>query len=255
MFFILSKTIAYLTMPLVIIVILFLISVFIKSSKWKKYTFRSALFLLIFISNDFIANEFIRLWEVPVTPLNEMKKRYEWGIILTGVTKSNTGPEDRVYFQRGADRVVHTVQLYNLGLIKKILVSGGTGTLLEYRRKEAEEIREALLVMGVPAENILTESESKNTHESAQLVKQLLEKQTTSDQCLLITSAFHMRRSRACFEKVGWPIDTFSTDFLSHYRMYGIDTILIPKVEAITVWHTLVKEWVGMVAYKLAGYI
>jgi uncharacterized SAM-binding protein YcdF (DUF218 family) len=184
-----------------------------------------------------------------------MNKNYQWAILLTGVTKYDDGMLlDRVFFSRGADRVTHTVQLYKLGKVKKILVSGGTGNLAMRDRKEADEIEEALLLMGVPQEDIVKETNSRNTHESSVEVKKILEGKTSPDSCLLVTSAYHMRRSAACFAKVGWRVDCFSVDFFSHRRRFTPDTLFIPKIEAIMNWQILIKEWVGMISYRLAGY-
>lgn len=255
MFFILSKTLNYLTMPLVIICILFVLSWLLKSQKWKKLLFRIGIILLLVLSNNFFCNEVVLLWELPATPINEIKKNYELGIVLTGVTKGNMLPEDRVYFQRGADRVTHALQLYRMGIIKKILVTGGSGTLLERSRQEADEIAEALELMGVSKEHILIENQSRNTHESAVAVKGMLQDSLSSTQCLLITSAFHMRRSRACFNKVGWSMDTFATDFLHHERKYTPDILFVPHVESLLNWNIMIREWVGMIAYKISGYI
>ena len=174
---------------------------------------------------------------------------------MTGVTKYDTGPQDRVYFSCGADRVTHTLQLYKLGKIKKILVSGGSGRLDALNRKEAFEVAEALMLMGVPASDIVTESESRNTHESAEAVKKLLTGQAAPSECLLITSAYHLRRSLACYKKVGWNMDTFSVDFHATVRKFYLDTLLVPSVDALRDWHVLIKEWTGMIAYKVAGYI
>lgn len=255
MFFILSKTLNYLTMPLVIICVLFLLSWILKSKKYKGFLFKIGLGLLLLFSNDFITNEVIRLWELPATPFQEIKKEYAIGILLTGVTKGNMMPNDRVYFQRGADRVTHTLQLYRLGIIKKILISGGSGSLTERQAQEADEIAAALSLMGVPNHDLIIENESRNTHESAVAVKKMLKDSISSTECLLITSAFHMRRSRACFAKVDWPCDTFTTDFLIHERKFTPDVLFIPRVESLLIWHIMVREWIGMVAYKLNGYI
>ena len=255
MFFFLSKTISFLTMPLVIICVLLLLSVFLRHVRWKYRLLRAGLALLLFCSNDFIVNEFMRAWEVPPTPFAEIKKHYRWGILLSGVTKSEMEPKDRVYFSQGADRVTHTFQLYKEGFIQKILVTGGSGSLLNTGQREADEIASVLLMMGAKPEDIITENDSRNTHESAMEVKSLLTGQTKPEECLLITSAFHMRRSAACFRRVGWTMDTFSTNFLSHKRKFTIDVLLIPKSDALVGWHILMKEWVGYVAYAMAGYI
>ena len=140
MFFFLSKTLSYITMPLVIVCVCLITALICRNKNLKKKLFRLSAILLLFFSNDFIANEVTLWWEIPPTPFVELKKKYEYGILLTGVGKSEIQPADRVYFSRGADRVTHTLQLYKLGIIKKILVSGGNGKLKEVAKQEADEI-------------------------------------------------------------------------------------------------------------------
>jgi uncharacterized SAM-binding protein YcdF (DUF218 family) len=255
MFFFLSKTISYLTQPLVVIVIFFLLSVFIEKSVWKKRFFWIAFAMLFFFSNEFIANEAMLAWEVKPIAFNSLKKKYKYGIVLTGVTIGRRVPADRVYFDKGADRVYHTVQLYKLGYIDKIVVSGGNGRLVEIEEKEADELKKTLLIMGVPAEDILLENNSRNTHESALAIKEMFKDTLNTNECILITSAFHMRRSLACFKKVGLGMDIFSTDLYTHPRSFDIDVLFVPKVGAIVLWSKLSKEWTGFLAYKLAGYV
>lgn len=256
MFFILSKILNYLTMPLTIVCICLLLHVLIKKQPWKTRFFWIGFGMLFFFSNAFIANEVMLAWEPDATPYANIKRQYEYGLVLTGVTSPSAEPRDRVYFGKGADRVTHAVQLYKLGLVKKILVSGGSGRLLDIGESEAEDVREAMLLMGVPIEHITVETNSRNTHESALEVKKIFEsEEVKASDCLLITSAFHMRRSIACFRKVKLDMDTFTTDFYTYKRTFTPDVWLVPRVEAMFVWQRLIKEWVGFVAYKLAGYV
>ena len=254
MFFVLSKILNFLTNPLVYIFSFFLLSIFLRKPVWKKRSFWIAFSLLIFFSNDFIANEMMRVWEVEATPYAAIQKKYDWGIVLTGVTINDRLPADRVYFQHGADRVVHTVELYKLGIIKRIMISGGSGRLMTNERREADELFKAMKLMGVPEQDMAIENKSRNTYESAVLVKELLRNEAAG-QYLLITSAFHLRRSKACFKKAGFEVDTFSTDFYTHPFYLTPDVLLIPRADAIVNWQKLFKEWAGMVAYKIAGYI
>jgi uncharacterized SAM-binding protein YcdF (DUF218 family) len=255
MFFFLSKTLSYFIKPLTFIWVSFLASFFTRNPKWKRKLLIAGLFFLFFFSNEFIANEAMRAWEIKVTPFNALTKKYEFGILLCGVAKSEVGPKDRVYVGSSADRVNHTLQLYKLGFIRKILISGGSGRLIDIGEKEAEELGRLLQLMGVPEPDIVLESGSRNTHESAVEVKKILETVTSPQQCILVTSANHMRRSIACFSKTGWPVEPFSTDFLSHDRIFTMDVLLIPKLEAIAVWQVLFKEWAGYCAYWVAGYL
>lgn len=109
--------------------------------------------------------------------------------------------------------------------------------------------------MGVPDEDILIENSSRNTHESAVEVSKILQSKTRPADCLLITSAAHMRRSLASFNRAGWPCKPFSTDFHGHKRKFAFDVLFIPKLEAIVWWQTMLKEWTGYVSYWVVGYI
>ncbi|MBN8575423.1 MAG: YdcF family protein [Cytophagales bacterium] len=255
MFFILSKTINFLAMPLVLIFLCWIVARFIRNKKWKRRLLVTGVVVLYVLTNDFITNEVARLWEPPAIAYNQLTKTYKLGILLTGVTKGNKEPADRVYFQRGADRIVHALQLYKKGIIEKILISGGSGMLTERSRPEADEIAEALMLMGVPPEDLIIENKTRNTYESAVAVTSLLQTTYRPSECILITSAYHMPRSIACYKKAGWPCDTFACDFLAHERKYTPDALFIPHAESVVIWTTLMREWAGMVAYKLSGYI
>ncbi len=255
MYFFLSKTLNYLTMPLFIVALFLVGSMLLTKSKWKKRCFYAGIILLLFWSNDFMANEAIKLWEVPPTPFVQIQKTYEYGIVLTGVTKAEMEIDDRVYFHRGADRAYHAVQLYKMGLVKKILVSGGSGRLIDIGQREANDLAEAMEIMGVKKEDIVVESNSRNTYESAVVVTKMLKTKVNPNDCLLITSGFHMRRSIGCFAKQGWSPDTFSADILSHKRTFGPDVLLIPKIDSLIIWQHLIKESVGYLSYVVVGYI
>ncbi len=254
MFFTLSKVLNYLAMSQVIVCLCFLCALVIKNPAWKVWLNRVGLILLLFFSNDFIVNEVIRLWEVKPVAFAQLSDKPRYGIVLTGTTMAEMEPRDRVYFQRGADRVIHTLQLYKLGKINKILISGGSGRLIDVGQREALEIKSVLIMMGVPESDILTESESRNTAESARESIQILNTLTRPEDCLLITSAFHMRRSLACFRNIGWDIQPFSVDFFAHPRKFTPDILIVPRSEAFGKWNILFKEWTGLLAYWLAGY-
>jgi len=255
MFFILSKTLSFLVMPFILVCLCFLVSVLIRNPKLKKRFFWSGFIMLFFFSNDFIANEVMLAWEIKTKAYADMKP-HAVGIVLTGATIPLLKPKDRVYFSHGADRVIHAVQLYKLGLIKKVLISGGNGRLTDIEEREAIEFKNAMLVMGVPEQDIITESETRNTYESAVEVSKILKGLGYKDtDCLLITSAFHMRRSLACYRKAGLDVESFSTDFYAHPRNFYLTTLVIPNLDAISLWQKVIREWVGFAAYKVAGYI
>ncbi len=217
------------------------------------------LFTLLFFlfTNPFISNELMLWWEVPPVPVDNLDQQYEAAIILSGVTATDKQTSDRVNLHKGADRIMHTVQLYKLGKVKRIIVSGGSGKLLtEDEPTEAEQIKKILLISGVSENDIITEDQSRNTHENALFTAKLLKDNNINDeQLLLVTSAFHMRRALACFSKAGLAPQAYSTDFYSSDRSYTPDATIIPSDKALSTWTTLTKEWTGYFMYKVLGYI
>lgn len=255
MFFFLSKALGYLITPLVMISLLLIATVFVRSKKWKRITLIGALALTLFFSNGFIANEVVNLWELPTKPFTEVKS-YEAAILLTGVAVNRpTYPQDRVYFFIGADRVTHTLQLYKLGLAKKIIISGGKTKLKVDGLPESTRLKSVLVLMGVPDSVIFTDTKSDNTFENAVESKRILDSLKISyNKCLLVTSAFHMRRAVACFKKAGAEMDYFTCDFRGQPRKISFDMLFVPKLDAMLIWQKLLKEWVGLLVYTLVGY-
>ncbi len=255
MFFVLSKTLNFLVLPLTMVVAFFILSVFVKQQPWKKRFFWTGFILLLFFSNDYISNTIMRAWEIDAKPFSEVTP-HQLGIVLTGTTQSFMKPDDRVYFKRGADRVTHTIQLYKLGLIKKILISGGSGRLLKDDEPEADKFKRVMMMADIPEIDIILENKTRNTYESAVAVKKVMDSlEYKVGDCLLITSAFHMRRSLACYHKAGLDIEPFSADFYGVPEKIFITALLLPSIEGFIIWEKLLKEWTGFIAYKVAGYI
>ncbi|WP_017731513.1 YdcF family protein [Nafulsella turpanensis] len=257
MFFFLSKTITYLILPVPLLAICLLVFLLVRRRPIKKLALIAFTSLFFLFTNPFIANQLMQWWEVPATPLQAFDQPHELAVILTGVTAADREPQDRVHLQKGADRIMHTLQLYKLGLVEKILISGGSGKLMgEAERAEAAKIKEVLLLSGMAEEDIRTEERSRNTHENALYTAEWLEENNMEDHpFLLVTSAFHMRRSMGCFRQAGLHPIPYSTDFYSDEQEYTPDSLFIPSEEALVNWTKLIKEWVGYIMYDAMGYL
>ncbi len=229
----------------------FLLSVLVK--RHRQRFFWIGFGLLLFFSNPFLSNAVMRAWEVAPEPIATLPL-HRVGIVLGGIT-TDKEPRDRVHVAGSADRVLHAVQLYRQKKIKKILVSGGSGKLLKDQVPESELLERILLLSGIPPRDILVEAESRNSRENALNCARLLNEQFPNEECLLITSAYHMRRAEACFRKAGLEVYPFGVDFRSDEPEYTPDRLLLPSASAIEGWEIVVREWVGMGAYAVAGYI
>ena len=253
MFFFRSKTLYYLLMPISWISALLLTALLTKKPRLKKRALRLAVIFFLLFSNPFLANEALLLLEAPPVPFKNVGK-YEAAVVLTGVQARRSVPADRVYLDRGADRILHTVRLYRAGNIRKIIISGGSGRLTGSKESEAAGLAKVFRLSGIPDQDLILEETSRNTHESAVLVQKIMQEKFPGTQCLLVTSAFHMRRAAGCYKKQGIAFDGFPTDFYSHERTFSLDILLIPSERAFMHWHTIIKELAGILTYKMLGY-
>jgi len=254
MFFILSKTLHLLLMPFLWVLLLLLLALFLKKPKYKRGFLLAALAILVVLSNPFLENEAWRAWEIPATPVSEVEN-YDVAIILTGVTGYREDLSDRIHTHKGADRFLHPLQLYRLGKIDKFLISGGDGRVTGTAVPEAEQIEKILLLAGVAEEDIYTESNSRNTYENAVNTAKVLSQHPEWKKRLLVTSAFHMRRSLACFAKQGIEVTPYSADFYSTERSLTPDETIIPNIGSFKDWDLLIHEIAGYLVYKLMGYL
>lgn len=253
MFFILSKLLDFLLKPMLWILLLLLLAIWVRNPVTRKKLLAVATAALLLLTNPFLSNEAWRWWEVPPTPIANLAY-HDVGIILTGVTDGTQPLRDRVFTNKGADRVLHAITLFRKRKIGRILISGGEGSILTLNRPEAEDIRRILLEAQVPDSLILVENKSRNTYENAMFTAQLLQQHPSLQKRLLITSAFHMPRAKGCFDKAGIATTPFSTDFYGKTRGWSPERWLIPKEESLSHWRSLIHEWTGYLVYRIRGY-
>ena len=254
MFFILSKLLVFLLKPITWLSALLLWSWFAR--RRKRWAVAAALVIQLVFSNPFLFNLTVRSWEKQTITADEIEPPYDIGILLGGYSALRVIPRhDRQNFNDRANRFLNTLELYRSGKIKKILITGGSGRLIQSGPREATETQSFLLKLGIPPEDILVESQSRNTYENAYYTQQLLQERGLQDQrLLLITSAWHMKRAIGCFEKVGLETTPFSADFLSEELSAAPEDLFLPDARTFQLWELILKEWVGMLAYKLRGY-
>src|SRR5687768_1615168 len=104
MFFILSKILNFIITPVVWIFSLFLFAVFSKNQKVKRKTLLAAFIIFCSLTNPFIFNEAMRLWEIPVTK-DEHLEKYDAAIVLGGMLYHDQ-VLNRTQYKKGVDRLL-----------------------------------------------------------------------------------------------------------------------------------------------------
>ena len=245
MFFIASKILAFLIKPIFWIFILLICALILKSKR-KKILY-TTIFIFYIFTNSFIADSFSRAWEVPrFNPTST----YDVGIILGGITDYDKITKAH-NFNKNVDRLIDAEQLYHLGIIEKIMISGGNGMILKNEYLEANSIKNHLLKNKIPSEDILIENKSRNTKENATYSAVILKNKFPNGDFLIITSAKHMRRAQYCFDKADIRTTAFPTDCTTSYTNLRFEYLFLPRTDALEVWENLFHEWVGYIVYRI----
>lgn len=242
MYFIFSKILLLLIFPFTWILILLIGSLVSKSKKWKYRYLVAAIALLVLFTNPFLFNQFAQSWDI--APYKPDNKKYSCAIILGGFSSSdgNNGG----YFNTGADRFLQGIKLLTNGQTSHLLITGGNGSLLPGGFREGLWVQKQLKEFNYPDSAILIESESRNTLENAKFSKGMLQKSKLGPPYLLVTSAFHMRRSLMIFKKAGIDVVPYPANYLVRHKAAAGD--IIPAAEVLSSWNIYIKEVIGYVA-------
>jgi uncharacterized SAM-binding protein YcdF (DUF218 family) len=141
-------------------------------------------------------------------------------------------------------RVMAAFRLY-LFSRKPIIISGG-----DYlgRESEAEVTRRFLLGLGVKPDDLILESRSTDTYENARYTHEICEKYSFR-RVLLITSAYHMKRSVMLFRKLLGPVIPYPAGFKAQG---SIDFLhLLPDASTMAITASALKEYIGILFYKI----
>ncbi len=256
MFFALSKILAVFLKPITWIILLMVISFFLRK-KALRVTFRLlALLMLLAFTNSYLTREAALSWGSPLVSESGILGTFEVGIVLGGGQVQKDGITGELIFMGNTDRFLKAIELYKSGTIRKILISGGNGSYYREMIPEAELLKSYLSDNGlVPAHDIWVDTVSRNTHENAVESKKILLEAGVRGPSLLITSGTHMRRSLACYEKEGVETVPFVSyqEFLNNRTDF--EFYVIPKVGNFLVWNKLFHEWFGWFFYRIVGYV
>ena len=241
-------------MPVSWLLALFIAALF-APVKYKKRTLLAGIIGLYFYCTDVLLHPLFKRWEYPMVWYKDIAPTYDAAIVLGGMAAPGKLPDDRTHFPGSPDRLMHALQLYKLGKVKKIIISGGSGELTGKRIPEAQYLANVLLLCHMDTSDILFESQSRNTRENALYSKALIDAHFPKDaKFLLVTSGFHMRRSIGCFQKVGIPVKAFPVNSFSQESGPFVGRLL-PDPWIPGKWQIFIHEFVGYLTYLLAGYI
>jgi uncharacterized SAM-binding protein YcdF (DUF218 family) len=247
MFFVFSKLLIVFIYPLTWIAAFLIAGLVVKKVQLKRKLIVTGTALLLIFSNPFLLDQFAKRWDVPSASLKNTKP-YSCAIVLGGFTSEDSNGNG--FFNGAADRFIEGVKLLNTGKVSHILISSGNGNLFHDKFREADWVKTQLVLFKVPDSCILIENRSRNTLENAAFSKLVLNSRRLQPPYVLVTSAFHMRRSLGIFKKAGLEVIPYSCNYIA-----GADGVslgeFIPSADALDTWNTYIKQLVGTIVNHL----
>ena len=113
---------------------------------------------------------------------------------------------------------------------------------------EGEQLRLKALEMGVADSQILLTGVAANTADEADQVRKLMDR-NGFESILLVTSSFHMSRSKLLFDKAGIVSEAYPTDFHANGRLTWLS--FIPSAGAFEKTSSGIREYIGRLYYWL----
>ena len=252
LFWLISKIFWSVAAPDVFVFIVLLIGTFLLFTKAR--ILGSALVatvtIFILVLNIFPVHDMILSTLEERFPFHSIPDKLDGVIVLGGAIE----PEKSTVWKQpmvsdSAERLFAFIYLNRKFPRAKFVFSGGAGSL-NSTYKHSDGARVLFKQAGLDVDEILFESQSKNTYEN--IINSFnLVKPNKNEKWLVITSAFHMPRVMGIFRKIKWEVIPYPVDYrtLGHQKFQR-------DFKGFYVLHNLtfsVKEWIGLFVYWIMG--
>lgn len=250
--FIVSKLLLYLLLPPAGLILLMLAGFILlrRHRNTGRALVAAGMVLLCGLSLNPVADRLIRPLEAHYRPLPEGPVKADAIVVLGGGSRDLSWVPKKPELSGGSlERLVGAVQLarkHHLPLV----MSGGSGEPKPGTVQEADVMSDIAMKLGFPAKDIVIENRSRNTWENAEAVQKLLPGKTI----ILVTSAFHMRRSVAMFKKQGFSVLPAPAGYVSQTR-HGSYTDYLPQASSLETSSTAIAEYLSLSWYRITGKI
>jgi uncharacterized SAM-binding protein YcdF (DUF218 family) len=240
----LHKILPFFLSPLGIIFIFLISSFFFK----KRFFVFLAFIVLIVSSNPIVGNYLMQKLEYPYKPIPiHTLKNSDAIIVLSGMLHQVGDENYNTYEFYDPDRFFGGLDLIKKNKSDKIIFTAGQLPWTDNWEPEGLILKNKAISLGVPKEKILVTENVKNTYEESIAVTKLI---SNNSSIILVTSAFHMHRSKYLFERQGFRVTPFAVDFRISNAKISIFSFL-PTESAISKTSLFIRENLGRLYYKL----
>ena len=249
MFWFISKILVPLASIWFWLIVLLVVALWMKNNKIKnKLLIICISCFLIFLNRGIVNIAFVMI-EPPHQQI-QAGETFDYALVLGGFAEFDRDRKT-IEFNNSSDRLFSAIELYKRGVVGKILLSGGEGTLIKTGVSESSVTARYLIAIGIPKQDIVEESNSKNTFEN--ITNCINTFDLKHKKTLLITSAYHIPRSIRICHKLCISPTPYPCDFKSS-RIRFTD-FLIFNTTVLNDWDIIIHETIGLMIYWIMGYI
>ncbi len=245
MFYILSRIFACTASPWLYILILLGFACFTSKRKVRISCFSAVMVLFLFFSNGYFYGLCLSAYVKPyITDFNAIG-HYKYALLPGGFTGYDKWRE-RTDYGFAADRQVDAIELYKLGKVEKLVVTGDGASCkdgnVEVYLNQLER------VWGVNRRDVIIEPEALNTFQNIDYSLKLVP-DMRSENTIVVNSAIYMRRTLLSCQKLDFNPAYYATD-VNLSREWTWQS-WIPDFHVMDEWMRLIHEWIGIIAYKI----
>ncbi len=248
--FILKKIIIFLFYPLVLGLLLQAAGIFClfrKRIKTGTGLVAAGFILLVLFSYDPLTKPVFSSYEssCPVLSQPEKLKDIRWVVVLGGGVSPDTRltPANQLSYS-SLSRLAEGLRILRRLPSARLLVSGGC---VFSSVSEASLMKKTAMDMGIEESRIVLEDQSLDTEDQSLLLKKFLDTRPF----ILITSAFHMRRTLYLFEKQGMRAIPAPADFQVKTKNGMDPCVFFPSPESLSRSQRFLKEILALFLMKL----
>jgi uncharacterized SAM-binding protein YcdF (DUF218 family) len=254
MFFVLSKTVAFLLLPSNLLFLGVLAGFLLALTRLRRAGMRLlavSILLLALVGYLPLGYYLTQILENRF-PAWDASRGAPDGIIILGgaIDPDLTSDRGEVAVGGSVRRLIAMANLARKFPNARIVYSGGNANLLTPGVAEAGVLGPLLDTFGIARARVALESRSRNTAENAAFSKEMI-KPGPGERWLLVTSAEHMPRAVGCFRAIGFDVEPYPVDWRTQKAAgFGFSAYL---TDGLSQADHAVHEWLGLVAYWLTG--
>jgi uncharacterized SAM-binding protein YcdF (DUF218 family) len=254
MYFIVSKTLLFFTLPsnlLILLAIAGTVMLFTKRVRTGRALLLVSMLAIVVFGLSPLSRVVFHVLESRFPPWNASGSPPTGFIILGGTIGPDISAARKdVSLTDAAERLTVAAELARRYPSARIVYTGGNGSLFG-GSLEATYAAQLLASFGIPPQRIETEARSRNTLENAIYTKAMVAPKP-GERWVMITSAFHMARAMAAFRGAGFDVEALPVDWQTGD---GSDLLWPFRsfVGGLGLADTVAREFLGLLSYRMTG--